>query len=425
MKAEPDDGLASLRRANAELLVERDDAHAQIAAMAKVLEVINSSSGELVPVFDTMLEEAMHICDAAFGMLVTYDGEKFRTAAVRGVPAKYAEFRRSNPPSYGPGTSPARLLAGERRVHIIDLKAEDIYRAGEPNRRALVDLGGARTVLSVPLLKGGAVLGLFAIYRQEVRPFSEKQIASLESFAAQAVTALENARLLNETREALERQTATADILKVIASSPSDVQPVFEAIASSANRLIGGFSSTVFRFIDGIAHLKAFTPTTPEADEVLTSTFPRPVADFPPFQMAQAGKVAQIPDTEALSDEILNIARARGFRSMLFAPLMNNAELIGFIAVTRLQPGAFADHHVQLLQTFADQAVIAISNVGLFKEVQERTRDLSESPPAADGHRRRAQGHQPLDLRSANRSRNADQVGSRVERGQSGVDFPS
>ena len=379
MKRELDDGMAPLRRANAELLVERDEAQAQVAAMAKVLGVINGSSGELVPVFDTMLEEAMHICDAAFGMLVTYDGEKFRTAAVRGVPAKYAEFRRSNPPSYGPGTSPARLLAGERRVHVIDLKAEDIYRAGEPNRRALVDLGGARTVLSVPLLKGGAMLGLFAIYRQEVRPFSEKQIALLENFAAQAVTALENARLLNETREALERQTATADILKVIASSPSDVQPVFEAIASSANRLIGGFSSTVFRFIDGIAHLKAFTPTTPKADEVLRSTFPRPVADFPPFQMAQAGKVAQIPDTEALSDEILNIARARGFRSMLFSPLMNNDESIGFIAVTRIQPGAFADHHVQLLQTFADQAVIAISNVGLFKEVQERTRDLSES----------------------------------------------
>ena len=259
------------------------------------------------------------------------------------------------------------------------MKAEDIYRAGEPSRRALVDLGGARTVLSVPLLKGGAVLGLFAIYRQEVRPFSEKQIASLESFASQAVTALESARLLNETREALERQTATADILKVIASSPSDVQPVFEAIASSANRLIGGFSSTVFRFVDGIAHLKAFTPTTPEADEVLRSTFPRPVTDFPPFQMAQAGKVSQIPDTEALSDELLNIARARGFRSMLFSPLMNNAESIGFIAVTRVQPGAFADHHVQLLQTFADQAVIAISNVALFKEVQERTRDLSES----------------------------------------------
>jgi two-component system NtrC family sensor kinase len=157
------------------------------------------------------------------------------------------------------------------------------------------------------------------------------------------------------------------------------VQPVFEAIAVSANRLIGGFSSTVFRIIDGIAYLKAFTPTTPAADEVLIATFPRPVADFPPFRMAQAGEVTQVPDTEALSDDILNIARARGFRSMLFAPLMNDGMSIGLIAVTRLEPGSFADHHVQLLRTFADQAVIAIENVRLFNEVQERTRELSAS----------------------------------------------
>jgi signal transduction histidine kinase len=182
-----------------------------------------------------------------------------------------------------------------------------------------------------------------------------------------------------EMREALERQTATADILKVIASSPSDVQPVFDAIAASANRLVGGFSSTVFRFIDGTAYLEAFTPTTPAADDVLKSTFPRPVADFAPFRMAQAGEVMQIDDTEALSDAIKGIAQARGYRSMLFAPLMNKGESIGFIAVTRVETGAFADHHVQLLQTFADQAVIAIENVRLFDEVQQRTRDLTES----------------------------------------------
>src|SRR5450756_2364409 len=164
--------------------------------------------------------------------------------------------------------------------------------------------------------------------------------------------AIENVRLFNETKEALERQTATADILKVIASSPSDIQPVFEAIATSANRLVGGFSSTVFRFIDGIAHLKAFTPTTPAADQVLQATFPRPAADFPPFRMAQAGEVTQIPDTEALSDALLDISRARGFRSMLFAPLMNDGVSIGLIAVTRVQLGDFTDHHVQLLRTF-------------------------------------------------------------------------
>src|SRR5450631_3803507 len=189
----------------------------------------------------------------------------------------------------------------------------------------------------------------------------------------------ENARLQAELRAAQDRQTATAEILKVIASSPSDVQPVFDAIAASANRLVGGFSSTVFRFIDGMAHLKAFTPTTPEADEILQSTFPRPVADFAPFQMTQAGEEMQIPDTEAPTYELKEIARARGYRSMLYAPLMNNGVSIGFIAVTRVQPGTFADHHVQLLRTFADQAVIAIENGRLFEEVQAKTRDLTES----------------------------------------------
>jgi two-component system NtrC family sensor kinase len=186
-------------------------------------------------------------------------------------------------------------------------------------------------------------------------------------------------RLKSERDEALERQAATADILKVIAGSPSDVQPVFDAIATSANRLLGGFSSTVFRFFDGMAHLKAFTPTTPEADEILQSTFPRPVADVAAFRMTQSGDVMQIPDTQDSTYELSDIARARGYRSMLFAPLMNKGVSIGFIAVTRVQPGPFVDHHVQLLQTFADQAVIAIENARLFDEVQARTEELSES----------------------------------------------
>jgi GAF domain-containing protein len=177
----------------------------------------------------------------------------------------------------------------------------------------------------------------------------------------------------------LERQTATADILKVIASSPSDVQPVFTAIAERARSLLGGFSSTVYRFIDGQVSLEAFTLTTPEADEVLTSTFPIPVARFTPFEIVQAGDVVQIPDTETLTGEILDIARARGFRSLLFAPLMNQGATIGLIAVTRASAGRFAGHHVQLLKTFADQAVIAIENTRLFNEVKAKTHDLEES----------------------------------------------
>jgi two-component system NtrC family sensor kinase len=183
-----------------------------------------------------------------------------------------------------------------------------------------------------------------------------------------------------ERDAALERQTATADILKVIASSPSDVQPVFEAIATSANRLVGGFSTTVFRFIDGALHLMAFTPTNAAADKVLTASFPSPVAEFPLLELVHGGEAVQIADTENSSDARLTaIARARGFRSMLFAPLMSNGTTIGMIGVTRLEPSSFANHHVQLLQTFADQAVIAIENVRLFDEVKARTGELAAS----------------------------------------------
>ncbi|WP_349628451.1 GAF domain-containing protein [Bradyrhizobium liaoningense] len=189
----------------------------------------------------------------------------------------------------------------------------------------------------------------------------------------------ENARLLAELRAAQDRETATADILKIIASSPSEVKPVFDAIARRANALLGGFSTTVFRFIDGNAHLAAFTPTNPAADEALKKMFPRPIADFESFARAEAGKVVPTPDTEALTNDIKFIARARGFRSMLFVPLATGGVVIGMISVTRAEPGAFAPHHVQLLQTFADQAVIAIENARLFDEVQARTDDLRES----------------------------------------------
>ncbi|RXH40390.1 GAF domain-containing protein [Bradyrhizobium zhanjiangense] len=189
----------------------------------------------------------------------------------------------------------------------------------------------------------------------------------------------ENARLLAELRAAQDRESATADILKIIASSPSEVKPVFDAIARRANALLGGFSTTVFRFIDGMAHLAAFTPTNPAADAALQNMFPRPIADFESFARTQAGKVVPTPDTEALTTEIKFIARARGFRSMLFVPLTTGGVVIGMISVTRVEPGTFAPHHVQLLQTFADQAVIAIENVRLFDEVQAKTRDLAES----------------------------------------------
>src|SRR6516162_9601293 len=194
----------------------------QQTATAEVLQVINSSPGDLATVFEAMLEKAVRLCGAAFGTLSKIDGNEFCGIAWHNAPPAFVETMRQPRPIV-PGNAYYRLLHGEHVVHIEDVTAEDIYRAGNPARRALADLAGARTVLWAAMRKDNKPLGAFVIYRQEVRPFTEKQIALLQNFAAQAVIAMENARLINETREALEQQTATAEVLQVINSSPADL----------------------------------------------------------------------------------------------------------------------------------------------------------------------------------------------------------
>jgi GAF domain-containing protein len=346
----------------------------QQTATADVLKVISRSTFDLPTVLQTLVESAARLCDADKATITRQKDGVFFRAENYGFSDEFNDYVKDVPVTPDRGSAMGRALLEGVVIHIPDVEADADYTFTEGQR-----LGGFRSVLGVPMLREGVPIGVIILTRSEARPFTDKQIELATTFADQAVIAIENTRLFNETREALERQTATADILKVIASSPSDTQPVFEAIARRAKTLIGGFSSTVFRFIDGIAYLEAFTPTTPAADEVLKTTFPQPVADFAPFRMAQAGEVTQIPDTEASTYELQNISRARGYRSMLFAPLMNDRVSIGFIAVTRVQPGAFADHHVQLLRTFADQAVIAIENARLFNEVQAKTRELTEA----------------------------------------------
>ncbi len=360
---------------NVRLFNETREALERQTATADILKVIASSPSDVQPVFEAIVANADRLIGGFSTGVYRFVGGICHLEAFTPVNPAADEMLRARFPRPVAGIRHFELAHAGETVEITDTETQ----AADLPLREIARARGFRSVLYSPLISKGTAIGVIVVSRRNPGSFSAHHVELLRTFADQAVIAIENARLFNETQEALERQTATADILKVIASSPSDVQPVFEAIARRANTLIGGFSSTVFRFIDGIAHLKAFTPTTPAADEILQATFPRPVADFPPFRMAQAGEVTQIPDTEALSDEILDISRARGFRSMLFAPLMNDGTSIGFIAVTRVQPGAFADHHVQLLRTFADQAVIAIENARLFNEVQAKTRDLTEA----------------------------------------------
>jgi signal transduction histidine kinase len=219
MAADLQTSYAELEQKVEERTAELSEALDQQTATAEVLQVINSSPGNLTPVFDAMLEKAMRLCEAAFGQLAICDGGHFRTAATRGMPEAFVEYRRRNPPEYGPGTQPARLLAGERLVQVIDLKAEAAYLRGEPNRRALVDLGGVRTSLMVPLRREDTVLGFINLYRQEVRAFSDEQVALLQNFAAQAVIAIDNARLITETRKARDAAEVALRELKTAQAS--------------------------------------------------------------------------------------------------------------------------------------------------------------------------------------------------------------
>ncbi len=360
---------------NTRLLTEQREALEQQTATADVLQIISSSPGELEPVFEAVLENATRICDAGFGTILRHDGNVFYFAADIGTSPELAEYLRQPGPFRGvPGGMADRIQRTRQLQHSVDYSTD-----AAPGIAAT--LGGARSTLGVPILKDDVLLGALVIYRKEVRPFSQREIALVQSFAAQAAIAIENARLINETREALERQTATADVLKVIASSPTDVQPVFEAIAERSNRLLGGYSTAVLRFDGEVLDLAAYTSTNPDGDAALRAAFPQPVANFPPFLLVRGGETVQFTDTEAVGVPVLNrdLARARGYRSMVHTALMGDGGAIGMISVTRKEPGDFAPHHVQLLRTFADQAVIAIQNVKLFDEVQARTRDLSES----------------------------------------------
>src|SRR6516162_9930531 len=368
--------LAEREAELAERTAERDEALEQQTATAEVLGVINSSGGDLAPVFEAMLERAARLCSAGFGALWIYDGEQFRAAAVHAMPAALADYVREPLPARD-SASLVEIVRGQAVVHVPDLAATELYRAGNPVRRAYVDLGGARTLLTVALRKDTFLLGAFNIYRQEVRPFSDKEIRLVENFAAQAVIAMENARLLTETREALEQQTATAEVLQVINSSPRDLAPVFDAMLERALRLceaafgvLHSYDGELFHHVatQGESDLVAFFRQTPALRASTDS-----ITLWRVVRGERFVHILDCRDTDEYREKPLarEIADRGRMRTLLTVPLRKEDALLGTIHVYRQQVRPFTDKQIALLQNFAAQAVIAMENARLLTETRE------------------------------------------------------
>jgi two-component system NtrC family sensor kinase len=376
-----------LKNQSGSLSRELNEARQQLAATREVLEIINTSPGTIAPVFEALLEKAMHLCEAAFGFLAIYDGERFKFAAQHGVPPALADYFETGMDQARPGDAHWRLLEGEDLIHNLDQMNEDAYRAGNPLRRALVDLGGARSALVVALRKDGILRGAITIYRKEVRPFSTTQVALLQHFAAQAVIAIENVRLFDEVqartedlRESLQQQTATADVLKVISRSAFDLETVLQTLVESAARLCEADKATITRQKDAVFYRAESFGFSREFMDYVRDIPVAPDRGSATGRALLEGVAVHIPDVKADADYRFDEAlRLGNYRALLAAPMMREGTPIGVVTLTRSEARPFTEKQIELVTTFADQAAIAIENVRLFEQVQQRTKELSKS----------------------------------------------
>jgi GAF domain-containing protein/anti-sigma regulatory factor (Ser/Thr protein kinase) len=351
----------------------------QQTATSEVLEAISRSPGDLEQVFNTMLASATRICEASFGNMYLRDGELFRLTAAHNAPPALLEHRR-RVPLQRPTSIFGRMVSTKTLVHITDLMADPTYAEGEPEVISGVELGGIRTIVMVPMLKENQLIGALTLYRQEVRPFSEKQIDLVANFAKQAVIAIENTRLLKELRESLQQQTATADVLKVISRAAFDLKAVLDTLVLSAARLCNADGVSILRPKDQHYHYAASYGSPPGFDEYIQTLPLRPGRASLAGRVMQERKPTQIVD--ALSDPdyaMTESQRLGGFRTMLGVPLLRDGTPFGMIILTRKSVQPFTSTQIDLATTFADQAVIAIENTRLFEEVQTRTRELAKT----------------------------------------------
>jgi GAF domain-containing protein len=366
---------------NTRLLNELRESLQQQTATSEVLGVISSSPGELEPVFQTMLEKATRVCEAEFGNLLLYEGDAFRTVAFHNAPPEFVAERKRAPIRPGPDTGLGRAARTKQVVHIADLMADSAYAERDPIRVQTVEVLRARTLLAVPMLKEDKLVGAIMIYRQEVRPFTEKQIDLVKNFAAQAVIAIENTRLLNELRESLQQQTATADVLKVISSSPGDLEPVFQALLENAVRICEANFGTLFRFEGDAYRAVASHNAPPElAASYRERGLRRPTPGSLFERMMWTKQVCRTADyaAEAVPG---NAARLGGARSFVCVPMLKHDELIGALAIYRQEVQPFTDKQIELVKNFANQAVIAIENTRLLNELRE---SLQQQTATAD-----------------------------------------
>jgi GAF domain-containing protein len=379
---------------NARLLNELRQSLEQQTATSQVLQVISSSPGELEPVFRAMLENATRICEAKYGVLYRYDGQHFSLATHIGVGSRLVEFMKRGPIAPHSSTILGRMVGSKEVIEIEDARKEHGYLERHPVWVAGVEQDGALSLLGVPMLKENALVGAFVIFRQEVKLFTDKQIGLVKNFAAQAVIAIENARLLNELRqrtsdlsESLEQQTATSEVLQVVSSSPADLEPVFATMLEKAVRIGEAAFGNIYRWEGETGRLVA-TYNTPQAfaEERRNAPDWRPAPQSPVGRLLTTKLVVHVTDLASEEAYIKKLDKVTiagvelgRVRTVLFVPMLKESELIGFFGIARQEVRPFTDKQIELVKNFAAQAVIAIENARLLNELRQRTTDLTEA----------------------------------------------